>query len=220
MTEATWFACHDLNAMLFFLRTRGKLSERKARLFAASCCRRMPVLHTDETLRKAIEAAEEFADGLCTKEELWVAGMAAYEVFDTEVDRFDCLAVSELTEWPTRLNPSDVADAVVNAVDAKEEERVVQADLLREAFGPLPFRPIRIDPAWLAWNDGTVVKLAEAAYTDRDLPSGHLSQVKLAVLCDALEEAGANAPELLGHLRSDGPHYRGCWAIDLLLNKS
>jgi hypothetical protein len=26
--------------------------------------------------------------------------------------------------------------------------------------------------------------------------------------------------KLLGHLRSEGPHYRGCWALDRVLERS
>jgi hypothetical protein len=37
MTEVGWFACHDPEPMLQFL--RGKVSERKLRLFACGCCR-------------------------------------------------------------------------------------------------------------------------------------------------------------------------------------
>jgi hypothetical protein len=41
-----------------------------------------------------------------------------------------------------------------------------------------------------------------------------------ALLADALEDAGCTDAELLGHLRSPGPHVRGCWAVDLVLGKS
>jgi hypothetical protein len=40
------------------------------------------------------------------------------------------------------------------------------------------------------------------------------------VLADALEEAGCGDADLLGHLRSPGPHVRGCLAVDLLLGLS
>jgi len=43
--------------------------------------------------------------------------------------------------------------------------------LLRDIFGNL-FREVRIDPAWLAWNDGTVITLARGAYEQRDLLGG------------------------------------------------
>lgn len=37
-----------------------------------------------------------------------------------------------------------------------------------------------------------------------------------AVLADALEEAGCDDARLLSHLRIDGPHRDGCWAITVL----
>ena len=37
---------------------------------------------------------------------------------------------------------------------------------------------------------------------------------------DALEEAGCDDAAILDHLRSPGPHVRGCWALDMLLGKS
>ena len=42
---------------------------------------------------------------------------------------------------------------------------------------------------------------------------------RLAVLSDALEEAGCAEARLLDHLRGPSPHVRGCWAVDLLLGK-
>jgi hypothetical protein len=64
-----------------------------------------------------------------------------------------------------------------------------------------------------------VPKLARAAYNDRHLPAGTLDATRLAVLADALEEAGCDSADILGHLRGSGPHVRGCWVIDLLLRK-
>jgi hypothetical protein len=75
-----------------------------------------------------------------------------------------------------------------------------------------PFRPITIDPAWVAWHDGTVRKLAQAIYDERrfdDLP----------ILADALEEAGCDNADILAHCRQPGEHVRGCWVVDLLLGK-
>jgi hypothetical protein len=51
------------------------------------------------------------------------------------------------------------------------------------------------------------------------LPAGQLDPTRLAVLADAVEEAGCTDADLLGHLRGPGPHVRGCWAVDLLLGK-
>jgi hypothetical protein len=79
-----------------------------------------------------------------------------------------------------------------------------------------PFRPVSVEPAWLT---PTVIKLAAVAYEERTLPSGELDSARLAVLTDALEEAGCTDTDILGHCRSEGPHVRGCWVIDLLLGK-
>jgi hypothetical protein len=92
------------------------------------------------------------------------------------------------------------------------------AYLLRDILGK-PFRSVSLNPAWLAWNDGTVVKLAEAIYQERELPSGHLDLTRLAVLADALEDAGCTDPAILDHCRQPGEHVRGCWVVDLLLGK-
>jgi hypothetical protein len=64
-----------------------------------------------------------------------------------------------------------------------------------------------------------VKKLAEAAYEERSLPAGTLNTQRLAVLADALEEAGCTDQTILDHLRGPGPHVRGCWAVDLILGK-
>jgi hypothetical protein len=105
-------------------------------------------------------------------------------------------------------------------VEQDEGEQAAQAELLRCIFGRPLFRPITVPVGLLAWNDGLVISLAQAAYDERTLPEGHLDLTRLAVLADALEDAGCSAPDLLGHLRGPGPHVRGCWAVDLILGKS
>jgi hypothetical protein len=93
------------------------------------------------------------------------------------------------------------------------QERHAQAEVLRDILGN-PFRPLpKVNAAWLAWEGGTVPKLAQAAYDERAFD-------RLHVLADALEEAGGTDADLLGHLRGPGPHVRGCWVVDLLLGKS
>jgi len=83
-----------------------------------------------------------------------------------------------------------------------------QSDILRDIYGN-PFRPIRIDPAWLT---STVVQLAQGIYEDRAFD-------RMPVLADALQDAGCDDAEILDHCRSEGLHVRGCWLIDLILGK-
>jgi hypothetical protein len=85
------------------------------------------------------------------------------------------------------------------------------AGLLREIVGN-PFRPVVIEPHWLAANDGAVRHLAEGIASTRDCST-------MPVLADALVDAGCRDEAILTHLRSPGPHVRGCWALDLILGK-
>jgi carbon storage regulator CsrA len=70
-----------------------------------------------------------------------------------------------------------------------------------------------------AWLTDNVRALARAADEARTLPEGLLENARLAVLSDGLEEAGCTDVEVLQHLRSAGPHVRGCWALDVVLGK-
>lgn len=82
--------------------------------------------------------------------------------------------------------------------------------LLRCVFGK-PFLPAAsIDPSWLTRN---VVGLARSVYEGRDFEG-------MPILGDALEEAGCTHEDILKHCRSQQPHVRGCWVVDLLLGMS
>src|SRR4051794_33865241 len=67
MTEAEWLASEDPQPMLAFVRER--IGERKARLFACACCRRVWDRLSHERSRRAVEVAERFADGLATPQQ-------------------------------------------------------------------------------------------------------------------------------------------------------
>jgi hypothetical protein len=72
-----------------------------------------------------------------------------------------------------------------------------------------PFRPVTINPTWLT---STVLQLAAGIYSDRAFD-------RLPILADALQDAGCDNEDVLNHCRSEGPHVRGCWVVDLLLGK-
>jgi hypothetical protein len=118
-------------------------------------------------------------------------------------------------------NDAEAAARKVQFESATKSEAASQAQLLHCIFGN-PFHPQPpLAASLLQWNHGTVKRLAEDVHENRLLPSGHLDPQRLAVLSDALEEAGCTDQDLLGHLRQQGAvHVRGCWPIDLLLEKS
>jgi hypothetical protein len=85
------------------------------------------------------------------------------------------------------------------------------AAVLRDVFGN-PFRPLQAAPAWLAWNDRCVGRMARTIYEERrfgDLP----------ILADALEEAECYDEDVLAHCRSGNVHCRGCWVVDAFLGR-
>src|SRR5580693_9134793 len=96
MTEQEWLACGDHFAMLAFLHTKGVNDFRKYRLLLVAYCRTfLPVLLTDERTRRAVEAAEAYADGAVVRVELARARRAALQAVEGQ-PRLD-LAVRGVT---------------------------------------------------------------------------------------------------------------------------
>jgi hypothetical protein len=236
MTEDEWLECREPQKMLDWLRTSGKLSDRRARLIAVACCRRVWHLLEEPAFRKAVERAERFADCEVTSRELEAAWRATFRQGEDDglsevplanarfwaadaatqaaCDLNRAFAVANSAAWATSWGSSSAADA------SFDQERAVQCDLVRCLSGS-PFRPLPpLAPSLLTWHDGIVVKLAQVAYDARLLPSGELDQARVRVLADALEDAGCGDAGLLSHLRGPGPHVRGCAVIDALLGKS
>jgi len=195
-------------------------SDRKLRLFAVACCRRIWHLLGDTRSRWAVEVADRFAEGNASYEELAEADRAA------NAARSAARAAARKQGTPeaeTAAHAAWCAEAVAHGsiADAASAARAAggpgepaaQSRLLHCVFGPTPFQPLpAADDAWLVWNDNFVGKLAADLYEQQrfaDLP----------LLADALEDAGCTDTSFLGHLRSVGPHVRGCWVLDCVLGK-
>jgi hypothetical protein len=239
--EHEWAACGDPGKMLRFLGVSGKMSDRRARLFACAAVRRVWQLLTDERRRRAVEVAEHYADGSATLSELLAAQRACRDAPDS-VAAWAADAATNAEE-ATRSCSERVVNAAARERIARESARCAVVGIpagnlwsrevvegaegieaskllvsLRDIFAN-PFRPLPPIPAsMLQWNEGLVRRLAAEAYEHRLLPSGHLDPERLAVLADALEEAGADAG-LVEHLRGPGLHVRGCHAVDLLTGR-
>jgi hypothetical protein len=224
MTEAEWLACTDPTPMLAFL--RGKASERKLRLFACACVSQILPLsdpHTDET-RLGLELVAKFADGRSSKEamkrvrKLMRKSRGANPPVRTNADDFVCYAVEYAATEKNYLRTISYSAGLLETW-GKGIVACKQITLFRDIFGN-PFRPVTVDPHWLTWSSGTIPKLAQEIYNGRRLPQGTLDNTRLAILADALEEAGCTNPDILDHCRKPGTHVRGCWVIDLILGKS
>jgi hypothetical protein len=205
----------DPLAMLSFLHSVGKASDRKLRLFAAACSRRCWDL-LDLLGRGAVEIAEQYADGLAGAEEMRAARLA-------------CRSAGGQAAWYAAATSATVAArnaalSVQQGVAGRSDcpgESLAQATLLRDIFGPLPFRPLpAIDLAWLLWRDGTIPKLAQAIDDERTLPVGTFDPDRLVALGDCLKDAGCLDAEVLGHChQKEGVHVRGCWLVDALTGR-
>jgi len=247
MDEAAWLSAENPTLMLEFL--KGKSSNRKLMLFATACLRRVWPLLPEPRLRRLIEVAEDEADGGVTSRTIAAAirGTKGHGLSD-EAGGHALSAVRELRDWLEKrerrvwshLKAQVIARNTCGAATyntfhtsgyergdtpasqtpvwqaAETVESAAQCTLLRCIFGN-PFRPLLPSEPW---NGSVVPRLAEATYDNRLLYSGELDNARLAVLADALEDAGCMNTGWLGHLRSSGPHVRGCFVIDALLEKS
>jgi hypothetical protein len=219
MTEAEWLACEEFEPMLTFL--RDKASPRKWRLFACAWSRSWCHLLVNQSSHHALFVSEQYADGGTTKEQLKQARRSASGTARGDVRRWGP------EKWAARAAVSaaslDIATYLPNIAYTLNQIVPLQGQsgpgnrpgpLLRCVFNP--FRAVKLNSTWLT---SAVTGLAAAAYEERALPSGELDTTRLAVLADALEDAGCADEAILSHLRGSGPHVRGCWALDLVLGK-
>jgi hypothetical protein len=229
MTEAEWMEYADPEPMLGFL--RGKAGERKLRLFAVACCRRVWHALTDERSRRAVEAAESYADAPDPAEldrarreaEAAVDDATAFErtwymdpyvaMFRNEPDAAVVLAAQrgvESVAAVARMTRGPAADrpGFRTVTPDPDPDVSCQCQLIRDVFGN-PFLPVVFPPDW---RTDTTVSLAKHFYDSRDFSA-------MPILADALQDAGCDSADILDHCRGPGPHVRGCWVVDLVLAK-
>jgi hypothetical protein len=212
LTEKEWLAGNTFRRMLDYL--RGKATNRKLRLFAAACCRRVGrLLAEEERARRAVEVAEQFADGHVTEDELAAAQAEVWPLHGSgDQGRSAALHAAGYAAGPAAWDAAwDAAGYTARALAAGHQgpQQPVQAALLLDIFGN-PFRPATAEGAWRAWNQGMVARLAQGIYDERAFDG-------LPILADALLDAGCDNEDILSHCHAHGPHVRGCWVIDLML---
>src|SRR5262249_42024173 len=156
------------------------------RLFVCAYSRSTWDVLADKRSRRAVEVAEEYADGRATKAQLEAAYASA-----SAAEKAFRLAEKSHHDYP---HSAALAAALGAAETVKQPpyavaRREVQCDLLRDVLGN-PHRPLPVlDPGWLTRD---VRALTKAGYEERSLPAGALDPARLALLADALEDAGCD----------------------------
>ncbi len=219
------------------------MSDRKFRLFACGCARRLWEAYFQEWPRRsefvrpppgeippAIGLAESFADGYTTPDDIktlhpdhmpvgsweFLNLQSAAEVVTDAALHENAYFAAFQAESVTAIGFATLKVPSPCSPSGLDFDFHVPSALAREIFGS-PSRPVTLDAAWLT---PTVTLLAQATYDERILPAGTFQPDRLAILADALEDVGCTDAAILDHLRGLGPHVRGCWVVDLLLGKT
>jgi hypothetical protein len=260
MTEPEWLACNDPQPMLRYVTgtdapraqavetvpdSRG--SDRKLRLFACACCRRVWHLLPDERSRKAVEFAERCADRAGDGAERVKVRDAAFQAVSDISGRYR----QRSGDGPP-ISPSDpayreawvhfrAASAVISAVsESGRDAAVVASDRAAVAAGlerGERVEPERLEPFRQAEREQQVGALRDifgnpfcpASFSTTWRTDTAVALAKqmydtrdfsaMPILADALQDAGCDNEDVLSHCREPGPHVRGCWVVDLVLGE-
>jgi hypothetical protein len=198
MTEAEWLNLDDPYPRQLSI-IHEVASPRKLRLIAAVCargCQRHPTnegKHCDDLIEIVADTPRPWAEietELRTRPGHWGLTGAMYEQGPDRIAKDLRRLVS--------MYPCDPAWTVRNLVQ-----------LIHEVVGN-PFHPVTFSPSW---RTDTAVSLARQMYHSREFSA-------MPILADALQDAGCDSDDILSHCRGDGPHVRGCWVVDLVLDKN
>jgi hypothetical protein len=217
MTESEWSVSVDFQAMLRHLYTQ-RVSPRKWRLTHCALLRLRWDLLTDGRSRRAVEMAEQLADGPVNAEELRRALEDAGQAFQETLHT--CYGERAVSFYTGRVKCALEACKALRGVSAvfvppfrTEKFSFLEllpgeAWVLRDLHGT----PVRRRRRPFAWPTPDVLALASGIYADRAFS-------RMPILADALEDAGCTEAALLDHLRRPATHFRGCWVLDAILGR-
>ena len=226
MTEAEWLSSNYTEKLLNFL--NGKVSNRKLRLFSVGCCKYIQHLMPEPQCQDAVSTAERFADGLVDDCSLslaadvanriaaanntnshgryWAARAAAYSAtlnaHEAAVGAVSTYYMAVLSAGPSPQEDMPARNAISD--NAYRLFKILRFDI----FGN-PFRFVSFNPKW---RTSGIFLQAQRMYDSRDFCT-------MPILSDALQDAGCENEDIMNHCRSEGPHVRGCWVVDLILGK-
>jgi hypothetical protein len=246
MTEAEWLACTDPTRMLEFLRRQPTTSDRKLRLFAAACCRRVWDWLGEKSCR-AVEVLERCLDGVATADELHRAAAGAYEDRIGEFGTHHPSNAAYTAVMFQKVTSHDVAvGAAAEIAEAVRCEASTRKGISHQGWPP----PKVADPAVRracvdAGDRAMTVERVAQCHLLRDIFHGPRRAIyfrsrwrtptvltlasriysdrqfeQLPSLAHALGDAACDDADILDHCCQSGPHVRDCWVMDLLLGKS
>jgi hypothetical protein len=226
MTEADWLSDETSGRLLEYTRRVVGLSpqarSRKYRLAAVEILHSILGSEIAPRVVAVMEVVERLCEGQATPREVDAAVRAA--VFPVHSDawpnwgyianslgNYDALSGVRGIAGATQFRPTGLPSG---PVIGQPEALAAQCRIIRDIFGN-PFRPVAFSPEW---RTDTAVSLARTMYESRDFSA-------MPILADALQDAGCDEEELLGHCRGHGRdtsanHVRGCWVVDLVLGKA
>jgi hypothetical protein len=200
MTEAEWLACTDPQPMLRVI--GGKAGDRKLRLLACACVRRVWPVLPHGLAHEVVRLAEDYADGKAASRDAGRLRKPARQPVQ-HPSTWNMLSLAPLLRpefsWE---GASQIAEAVTRFVgwdhrggrpvqyvihpEVVRAEGQAQATLVRDIVGPVPFRAVSLEGAW---RTRKAVALAQAIYDERAFD-------RLPILAGALQEAGCDSEDI------------------------
>jgi hypothetical protein len=205
------------------------VSERKCRHYVKLLIREVEADAPGPSCRAAIDLIEPLAEGKAAKAEVQSVRQALAAILKSRsaglkgsarrIARAAHEALAPDAFKAVRAVESAVAEVLANRGTTgpyrRPDEEAIAGAInpkfiahLREVF----YDPLRWVILEKRWRSAAVVGLARAIYADRAFE-------RLPILADALEEAGCDNRAVLDHCRGPGPHARGCWVVDLILER-
>jgi hypothetical protein len=207
----------------------------------------LPPIPTDQPwCDAALAAAEKFADGELPVEEWKTLSGRIRERYEEMHERYiarqmdfpweeyqslhaiyNCCATADLIRSAHNLLSAIMTiSSNSNGFAAKNPFRIntirMQCAIIRDiALFPSKQTYIRsVDRSGFTTNNGNTFLIGESVLAIAVTTYAEQAFDRLPILADALEDAGLTDEKMLSHLRSSQNHYRGCWALDLILGRS
>jgi hypothetical protein len=244
VTEEEWQNCETPRKLFeWWQYLKADFPPRKRRLLACACCRSIWHGLFSEDSRRAVEIAEQYADGLATRSKLAMAQARADAIAIRDGDGLGHLrpgtpehrtvSMAWNAAWAaasaayiqdrggmevcvTYTSPLDNALNYASQFrDSESKDGKAEQQVQCCIFRDIFGNPFRPVAVESAWLGWNNSTVVKLAKAIHD----ERAFDRLPVLADALEDAGCTNADLLGHCRVPDRHVLGCWALDLVLGK-